>query len=282
MKKIILTVIVILACAVNAQTEPPKGTEWQKSSGRNKESADVVYRAKLGTVQFDYSWGGPDPNPNQMWTYQRTDINNGWKYEGGAFEFTSKYVWTDFDTQLDERKGKPGNIVEYGYYTIGNDGSTSDLISLVTKYADGTTVENSVIFQEGDKIGIYLTIDEKNGNQITFTSTKTDIEGTTAAAPNVDTHSRGKENQYFCLFDPRNNQGIGDYSHYEYYLGGLLASSGQTYEEFLEDVEKINEGKTNITENPSNPVSGQPLPGTLATLLIGSLCASALRKKNQK
>jgi len=28
--------------------------------------------------------------------------------------------------------------------------------------------------------------------------------------------------------------------------------------------------------------SGQPLPGTLATLLIGSLCASALRKKNQK
>ena len=28
--------------------------------------------------------------------------------------------------------------------------------------------------------------------------------------------------------------------------------------------------------------TGQPLPGTLATLLIGSLCASALRKKNQK
>ena len=42
--------------------------------------------------------------------------------------------------------------------------------------------------------------------------------------------------------------------------------------------------------NVDNPVvhgdeggpSGQPLPGTLATLLIGSLCASALRKKNQK
>ena len=28
--------------------------------------------------------------------------------------------------------------------------------------------------------------------------------------------------------------------------------------------------------------SGQPLPGTLATLLIGSLCASTLRKKNKK
>jgi hypothetical protein len=28
--------------------------------------------------------------------------------------------------------------------------------------------------------------------------------------------------------------------------------------------------------------TGQPLPGTLATLLIGSLCAAGLRKKNQK
>jgi len=34
------------------------------------------------------------------------------------------------------------------------------------------------------------------------------------------------------------------------------------------------------TEVPNT--TGQPLPGTLATLLIGSLCASALRKKNQK
>ena len=39
-----------------------------------------------------------------------------------------------------------------------------------------------------------------------------------------------------------------------------------------------------IVDNPvvDGTTSGQPLPGTLATLLIGSLCAAGLRKKNQK
>jgi hypothetical protein len=32
----------------------------------------------------------------------------------------------------------------------------------------------------------------------------------------------------------------------------------------------------------AEPVNGQPLPGTLATLLIGGLCASSLRKRNKK
>ncbi len=59
MKKIILTTLVVLACVVNAQTVIPKGTEWKNSSGRNKEKVDVVYHADNGSVQFDYSWGGP-------------------------------------------------------------------------------------------------------------------------------------------------------------------------------------------------------------------------------
>ncbi len=277
MKKIILTVIVILACAVNAQT-------WTSGNGRqgSSEQVGVVYHAEKGNVQFDYSWGSA--HSNQMWTYERTDINNGWIYVGGTFEFTSDYVWTDFDTRLDERKGNPGNIIEYGYYTIGKDGHASDPIALVTKDADGNTIENSVIFQKGDKIGIYLKIDEKNGNIVTFTSSESDIEGTTAAAPNVDTSSRGNEQQYFCLFDNREGHGgIGNFSHYEYFMGGLLASSeGQSYQDFINQVIDQNDGKTNITDSTGNPVNGQPLPGTLATLLIGSLCASTLRKKNKK
>jgi len=39
---------------------------------------------------------------------------------------------------------------------------------------------------------------------------------------------------------------------------------------------------TDPVVNGDQVPSGQPLPGTMATLLIGSLCASALRKKNQK
>lgn len=271
MKKIILTAIVILTCVVNAQT-------WTSGNGRlnSSEEVGVVYHAQKGNVQFDYSWG--EAHTNQMWTYERTDTNTGWKYVGGTFEFTSDYVWTDFNTQLDTRDGVPGTIVEYGYYTIGADGKANDPVALFTKDATGQTSENSVIFQKGEKIGIYMTIDEKNGNRVTFTSSDSGVAGASAASPNVDTQSRGKEDQYFCLFDNREgHDGIGNFSHYEYYFGGILASTdGQTYEDFMKEVEKENNGKTNIT------VNGQPLPGTLATLLIGGLCAGSLRKRNKK
>ena len=273
MKKIILTAIVILACAVNAQTYPT-GNDWKSSSGRKSEEIGVVYHATNGSVQFNYSWGGDDPNPNQMWTYERTDKNVGWKYSGGTFEFTSKYVWTDFNTQLDKRSGVPGTIVEYGYYNIDAEGHASDPVALYIKDAEGMK-ENSVIFQQGDKIGVYLKIKENNGNTVTFTSSETDIANTSAASPNVDTNSRGKENQYFCLFDNREgHDGIGNFSHYEYFFGGLVASDG-SYGEFIDQVNKENDGKTNVT------VNGQPLPGTLATLLIGGLCAGALRKRKK-
>jgi hypothetical protein len=35
-------------------------------------------------------------------------------------------------------------------------------------------------------------------------------------------------------------------------------------------------------DNPVVHGNGQPLPGTLATLLIGGLCAGSLRKRNKK
>ena len=282
MKKIILTAIVVLACVVNAQTYPI-GSDWQSSSGRKQESRDVVYHAinSDGSVQFNYSWGGLDSNKNQMWTYERTDKNTGWKYEGGTFVFTSDYVWTNFDTRPDIRyEVDPGTIVEYGYYTIGADGPNDPV--MLYKNAEGT-VKNSVIFQKDDKIGIYMKIDQ-NGDLFTITSSNSNIQGASVASPNVDTHSRGEEKQFFCLFDNRPGQkGIDDVSHYEYHFGGILASTpGQTYEDFIDQVIEKDGGKTNITDSNGNPVSGQPLPGTLATLLIGGLCAGSLRKRNKK
>ena len=239
MKKIILTAIVVLACVVNAQTLPT-GTEWEKtetiSAGRKNEDRGVVYQATKGSVQFTYSWDGLDKNPNQMWTYERTDKNTGWKYEGGTFEFTSEYVWTDFNTKLDTRNGIPGTVIEHGYYTVDANGhATSDLISLVSKDDNGNTVEKSVVFEQGEKIGIYLKVDEGNGKTVTFTSSDSKIQGTSAASPNVDTDSRGEEAQLFCLFDNRKkNTGIGNFSHFEYYFGGLIASSDyNSYEDFI-------------------------------------------------
>ncbi len=284
MKKIILTAIIILACAVNAANTPWDGNGNPKWNWGSPTNLGEVYTATKGNVQFAYSWGSD--HKNQMLTYKRLDANKGWEYEGGTFEFTSDYVWTDFDTRLDERNGNPGTIVEYGFYTIGADGHANDPVALYIKNAEGNAVENSVIFQKGEKIGIYMTIDEGKGNLVTFTSSQADIakSNVSAAAPNVDTNSRGDEKQYFCLFDNREpNTGIGNFSHYEYHFGGLLASSeGQSYDDFIHQVIEQDGGNTNIIDSNGNPVSGQPLPGTLATLLIGSLCAGTLRKKNKK
>ncbi len=280
MKKIILTAIVILACAVNAANTPWDGNgnpEWHHG---NPTNLDQVYTATKGNVQFAYKWGSA--HKNQMLTYERigADVNTGWKYEDGMLEFTSDFVWTNFDTQTDIRHNVSlGNVIEYGYYTIGADGQANDPITLFRENTEGTA-ENSVIFKKGDKIGIYMTINE-DGTPFTITSSKSNIEGASVAVPNVDTNSRGNEKQYFCLFDNRQGKGIGDYSHYEFHFGGLIASNG-SYEEFLEQVIEQNDGNTNITDSTGNPVSGQPLPGTLATILISGLCAKALSKKNKK
>ncbi len=289
MKKLLLTAIVVMACVINVAKAA--NTPWDKNGNPKWNDGNPTnlyheYTATKGGVQFEYSWG-PE-HQNQMWSYERIGANTGWKYENGTFEFTSDYVWTDFNTRLDERKDRYGNIVklgtivEYGYYTIGADGQPNDPVMLYRQDAAGNEFENSVIFQKGEKIGIYMTLNETNGNQVTFTSSKSNIEGASAAVPNVDTDSRGDEKQYFCLFDNRKpNTGIGNFSHYEYYFGGLVASDGN-YDEFIEQVIKENDGKTNITDSDGNPVSGQPLPGTLATLLIGGLCAGSLRKRNKK
>ncbi len=299
MKKLILTAIVVLACVVNAapgsswsfqpsQPSEPINTPWDGKGNPewNKGNPTNLYQeytATNGSVQFEYSWG-PEAK-NQLWSYERIGANTGWKYENGTFEFTSKYVWTDFDYRLDTRAGIPGTVVEYGYYTIGDDGHVSDPITLWVKGTDEqAAIHNSVIFKQGEKIGIYMTIDEGKGQNVTFTSTKADIAkpNTSAAVPNVDTDSRGDEKQFFCLFDNRKpNTGIGNFSHFEYHFGGLVASDG-SYDEFIEQVIKEDGGKTNITDSDGNPVSGQPLPGTLATLLIGGLCAGSLRKRNKK
>ncbi len=41
-------------------------------------------------------------------------------------------------------------------------------------------------------------------------------------------------------------------------------------------------GGNGDTFNNDDAPNGQPLPGTLATLLIGGLCAGSLRKRNKK
>ncbi|MBP5671582.1 MAG: hypothetical protein J6X49_04265 [Victivallales bacterium] len=302
MKKYILTAFIIIVCVLNVQAQTIKpGNAWPSKNGRTSTNPDEVagqlYHAVgaekidgtgnvTGNVEFNYTWSaGRNAPENQMWSYERTDIDAGWRYEGGTFEFTSDYVWTDFGTRLDDHKGDPGTITEFGYYKINTDGTIGVPTAMMELDADGNKiVNNSVIFKEGDKIGFYMEIAETNGNNVIFTSTENAIEGAAKAAPNVDTDSRGDEKQYFCLFDARPGKpGIASASHYEYFLDGFLAKKDdQTYEQFIDEVIEQNGGNTNITDSDGNAVGGQPLPGLLLTMVIGGTAVAGIAKKRKK
>ena len=68
---------------------------------------------------------------------------------------------------------------------------------------------------------------------------------------------------------------LNDIIHWEFMLQTMLDNPyyNVDYTEF--------EGNGETFENNDAP-SGQPLPGTLATILISGLCAGALRKRNKK
>jgi len=76
--------------------------------------------------------------------------------------------------------------------------------------------------------------------------------------------------KFMCLLETNSNYNNAEKTHWEFMLQTKL------------DNPYYNVNVDDFNGNGDTFTSGQPLPGTLATLLIGSLCASALRKKNQK
>ena len=76
--------------------------------------------------------------------------------------------------------------------------------------------------------------------------------------------------KFMCLLETNSNVNGAEQTHWEFMLQTKL------------DNPYYNVNVDDFNGNGDTFTSGQPLPGTLATLLIGSLCASALRKKNQK
>lgn len=340
MKKFFLTIIVVVfACMVNAADTPVtiqhNNTQpWEKNKGtlgrQSNEAVGPTYYYQRGDVIFGATWG--TAHNNQMYSYERVDEfgNNisGWRYENGTFEFTSDYVWTDFASRFDGTNGNYGNIVEFGYYKIvdGQDAVTTHAVMSVVDGVD--TINNSVIFEKGEKIGFYAKMQEQeqvidhyehkvgrglnaktytsdskdyyyddNGNQVrhqgtavyktetvtnTYTTTN-DIEDATLFINNVDTNSRGEENQYFCLFKDQ----IDGQKHYEYYLAGAISSKeGQTYEEFIDEViehiENNGGDPSTITDSNGNAVGGQPLPGLLLSMVIGGTAVAGFSKKRKK
>ncbi|MBR6060340.1 MAG: hypothetical protein IKP58_19395 [Victivallales bacterium] len=149
----------------------------------------VTYNSRMGTQ-------------GNMVYYERTDIDKGWIYDNGTFEFTSAYVWTDLSTRLDPKasgsislsKYNENDLVEFGYYKIGGDNSQA-MVMYKLNEAGEVSIKNSVIFEDGDKIGIYAKINETQ-NLTTGHYVHTVNEGTRWNPNYVDYESDSKNYYY--------------------------------------------------------------------------------------
>jgi len=265
----------------------------------------------------------------QIVSYTKTDAqgNKLWSYDDGVFAFNSAYVWTDFAARIDykasgsaERSSvKMTDLVEFGYYRIEDGAAGEAMPMFVRDETSEMAIRNSVIFNGGDRIGIYakiqstettkghyeVTVDGKtytsdkqeikvNGKKYhgtwvpgeTTTSTKTwtttanAIDGAYKNVNNVDHDSLHDETQYFCLFLDR----FSLKDHFEYYMKGMVA--GEDYDQFIVDVIDQNTGSdgqpiTVITDGSTGePVTtGQPLPGVMASVVLGGAAVAAFRRR---
>lgn len=89
---------------------------------------------------------------------------DAYSFNDGVFTFKSDFVWTDFNTQIDgqhrfSNDKSVDDIVEFGYYRVDSKGKAiAD--STQALYRQDGTVNNSVIFNKNDKIGIYMVLKE--------------------------------------------------------------------------------------------------------------------------
>ncbi len=189
-------------------------------------------------------------------------------------------VWTDTDNMAtpERRIDMTLNITDYGIYFLDEDQN-----GVHTYYS---TLNNGVQVEAGRAFGVYYTADtdfsdkqDANGfnqgydREDTFGQTYTSTDNWIASFDRVDGKKDGihtienatwfTDNElartrtpFFIMFQGPYTEGQPAYLEWEHFEFGFVTGE--------------------------NPASGQPLPGTLATLLIGGLCAKALRKRNKK
>ena len=172
-------------------------------------------------------------------------------------------------------------VNDYGIYLYEPD------TKQVGKFYSAST-ENSFKLDPGQSFGVWFK--DKNGDIIGTTGLSNNGV-TKGAVANMDddpshditvgtddassTYSTLKH--YMCLFEGRTEHGF----LYHYYTDGYSTLRDAVFEqshfEFMLQT-TLDDGYIPVDDTPS----GQPLPGTLATLLIGGLCAGSLRKRNKK
>ncbi len=188
--------------------------------------------------------------------YTGIDENGTTLYDLGHVTFTTNQdvylgVWTDIDSTptFEPRVDMTLNVSDYGIYFIGEDGYYS-------------TKNQGVMVEAGKEFGVYYTLAEDPDTHYTTTDNwvgsfdSGKVAHVIAGKTWFSEDDKIKTNEPFlCLFQGpyyENKPAYLEWDHFEFAF---------------------------VT---GEPPAGQPLPGTLATILISGICAKALSKKNKK
>ena len=170
------------------------------------------------------------------------------------------------------------DVLDYGIYLYDPDQAIEDRVYMSigknhNYFAIGPDQDFGVYYV--NKQGEYITSTENflanyDGDNHEITIYSETVDGVTTEYPEGKTVTTS--NRYMCMLETEKMS----HPHWEFMLQTTIDNPyyGVNPEDFTGN------GSTDVPDTTTP--SGQPLPGTLATLLIGGLCAGSLRKKSKK
>ena len=170
------------------------------------------------------------------------------------------------------------NITDYGIYLFENNDPTSNNLQYISLF------NNDVEIKEGQNFGVYYTADTTYGNRVVGYPTQFDMSQKEEVnkEDTVDVTYTTKDNWIGSFDGPKKNN---------HQMNADAAWYSDTKMNSKEAIFCMFQGPYEYREAAylewehvefGFVTTGQPLPGTLATILISGLCAGALRKRSKK
>ena len=297
MKKLITILVIFAMCgaavaAVNGNSSAAQqipltnGThDYINFVSKYQQGQSALTYTVTGSTHLQPYYGGYDEH-NIGHVYFTTANQSYLNQYNQAHDTNMTKVVVQFaGTQMDS--GSNDLVKDYGIYLYDAKTKTAGEYWSVT--SGNTGKENWFELDPNQTFGVYYDELQANGEIKRITTTgnwignydtgnSTQKDGANDITIYDDEHPDGFDTytykKFMCLLETNSNVGGAEKTHWEFMLQTTL--DNPYYNVNVDDFN--GNGDTFADDTPT----GQPLPGTLATLLIGSLCASALRKKNQK
>lgn len=170
-------------------------------------------------------------------------------------------VWTDIDGQATKGEAHIDldlDITDYGIYFLDENPDAIDVLH--------STKDHGVNVTAGREFGVYY----KDGNGNTFTTTE----------------------NWLASFDKANEDNLVHYDNHvlengEWFTNNQPAKTSAAFFCFFQGdyddwPRKLEWDHVEFGFATGEVPAGQPLPGTLATIIISGICAASLRKRNKK